>query len=99
MFEDCVPRMLDDELPQGFAMRNVIRDVRIVNDEAEWFGAQLSLCEESQFVYEEAVEMGFEDADDSAVLETYLRRENSQGSDQTKNVANRIGAGRSLARR
>lgn len=84
MFEDCVPRMLDDELPQGFAMRNVIRDVKIVNDEAEWFGAQLSLCKESQFVYEEAVEMGFEDADDSAVLRTYLRRENSQGSDQTK---------------
>lgn len=58
MFEDCVPRMLDDELPQGFAMRTVIRDVRIVNDEAERFGAQLSLCKESQFVYEEAVEMG-----------------------------------------
>ena len=84
MFEDCVPRMLDDELPLGFAMRNVIRDVRIVNNEAERFGARLSLLKASQFVYEEAVEMGFEDADDSAVLKTYLRRENSQGSDQVK---------------
>jgi 3-hydroxyisobutyrate dehydrogenase-like beta-hydroxyacid dehydrogenase len=83
IFEDCVPRMLDDKLPLGFAMRNVIRDVRIVNNEAEKFGARLSLCKASQFVYEEAVEMGFEDADDSAVLKTYLRRETSQGSDQT----------------
>jgi len=82
MFEDSVPRMLDDELPWGFAMRNVIRDVRIVNNEAERFGARLSLLKASQFVYEEAIEMGFEDADDGAVLTTYLRRENSQGSDQ-----------------
>ena len=84
MFEDRVPRMLDETLPVHSAMRNMLKDVRIVDEEAENAGLQLRLCKASQVLYEKSVDLGLGEADDSAVLEAYLRREASSGSERRK---------------
>lgn len=84
MFEDRVPRMLDYQLPSNSTVSTILKDVRLGNSEAERAGVQLSLCKASQFVYENAVSLGFGDADDSALLYAYLRRETDQGPDRIR---------------
>ena len=85
MFEDRVPRMLDDKLPMNSAVRTILKDMRIVHSEAERAGLQLRLCKVTHFVSEKAAGLGLE-KDDSALLHAYLRREKHAGADQTKTL-------------
>ena len=83
MFEDRVPRMLDDKMALNSAMSTILKDMQIANGEAERAGVQLRLCKANQVVYKKAVNLGLEEADDSAVLQAYMRREIEQEADQT----------------
>jgi 3-hydroxyisobutyrate dehydrogenase len=86
MFEDRVPRMLDYKLPMESAMSNILRDVGAVNKEAERAGVRLSLYKASQVVYERAVKLGLQEADDSAVFQVCFRYDTDQGSERTKTL-------------
>ena len=84
MFEDRIPKLLRETLPVHSAMSAMLKDVRIVNGEAENAGLQLRLCKASQVVYEKSVNLGFGGDEDSAIVGAYLRRETSSGSERKK---------------
>ena len=75
MFEDRVVRMLDENPPLSSATSIILKDVRIVNGEAEQVHVPLRLCKASQVVYERAVDIGLERADDSSVVEVFLQNQ------------------------
>jgi len=79
MLEDRVVRTLDPNPPLASAMSIILKDIRIVNSEAARVHVPLRLCNAAQGVYERAVALGLERADDSAVIEAYLRDEKSDG--------------------
>ena len=73
MFEDRVVRMLDPEAPLASMMSIILKDIKIVNVEAERLHVPLRLTKSAQTVYEKAVEQGLERADDSFAVEVYLK--------------------------
>ena len=87
MFEDRVVRMLDPAAPLASMMSIILKDVKIVNVEAERLGVPLRLTKSAQKVFEKAVEMGLERADDSFAVEVYLKAGERDKSDLFKKGA------------
>ena len=73
MLEDRAVRTLDPSPPLSSAIIIIFKYILIVNAEGERAHVPLRLCNAAQVVYERAVALGLERADDSAVIEVYLR--------------------------
>jgi 3-hydroxyisobutyrate dehydrogenase len=73
MSEGKAYKMINDEFPPTFTLRNLKKDLDTINEAAKEFGVNLPIATKANEIYNKAIDAGFGDLDYTGIL-AYLKK-------------------------